>query len=65
MKQKPVGIKNIIKSWFMKKPKSELALVWMHIYHNEDYGVIGHCIFEIGRAPVRTKVIRVPVRSII
>ena len=50
MKQKPVGIKNIIKSWFMNKPKSELALVWMHIYHNEDYGVIGHCMFDRNKA---------------
>ena len=34
----------------MKKPKSKLALVWMHIYHNEDYGVIGHCIFNRNKA---------------
>ena len=46
MKQKPVGIKNTIKSWFAKQPKSELALVWMHIYHDEDHGIIGHCAFD-------------------
>jgi hypothetical protein len=50
MKQKPVGIKSTIKSWFAKRPKSKLALVWMHIYHDEDHGIIGHCAFDRHKA---------------
>ena len=50
MKQKPVGIKNTIKSWFVKKPKSPMAMVWLHIHQDKDYGVIGHCIFNRNEA---------------